>query len=192
MEAISPFDAFMILLALTPLGMLALHAALGRILRIVAPAIGPQMTVVLCAVIGLFPMATGLWYFYLSELTGLTYELLFGAVYGVIIYTALAYVYFHLFNMSETARRIKILALLSRYGASDPDRLGGGYGAGEMLEARLERLRSTGQIREADGRYMLYGKALYLAARAIAIWAWVLGMPFDAGGISPEVRRKRD
>lgn len=181
MEAITSFDSFIILLALTPVWMLALHAALGRILRIVAPAIGPQMTVVICAVIGIFPMATGLWYFYLSELAGRTHELLFGAVYGVIIYTALVYVYFHLFNMSETARRIKILSLLYRDGSTEMGRVGSGYGAGEMLDARLERLISTGQIREAGGRYIPAGKVLYLAARAVAIWAWVLGMPFDAG-----------
>lgn len=182
MKAISPFDSFIMLLALTPMGMLALHAALGRILRLAAPAIGPQLTVVICAAIGIFPMATGIWYFYLSELTGLTYELLFGALYGVIIYTALAYVYFHLFNMSETARRIKILSLLYRDGATEKGRFGSGYGVGVMLEARLERLISTGQIREAGGRYIQDGKMLYLAARVVAVWAWVLGMPFDAGG----------
>lgn len=181
MKEISQFGSFIILLALTPLVMLALHAAVGRILKIVAPATGPQMTVVFCAVIGLFPMAAGLWYVYLSELTGLPLELLFGALYGVIIYTALAYVYFHLFNMSETARRIKILSLLYRDGAVEKGRFGSGYGAGEMLEARLERLIATGQIREAGGRYIPAGKVLYLAARAVAIWAWVLGMPFDAG-----------
>lgn len=171
----------MILLALTPLGMLALHAAVGRMLKLIVPGIQPQLTVVICAGVGIFPMATGLWYFYLSELSGMTLELLFGAVYAVIIYSALAYVYFHLFNMSETARRIKILSLLYRDGATEKGRFGSGYGAGAMLEARLERLRSTGQIREADGRYVLDGKTLYLAARAVAIWAWVLGMPFNAG-----------
>lgn len=182
MNAITPFDSFIILLALTPLGMLALHAAVGRILRLVAPVIGPQLTVVICAAIGFFPMAIGLWYFYLSELTGLTLELLFGALYGVIIYAALAYVYFHLFNMSETARRIKILSLLYRDGATEKGRFGSGYGVGVMLEARLERLISTGQIREFGGRYIPAGKVIYLAARVVAIWAWVLGMPFDAGG----------
>lgn len=182
MKAISPFDAFIILLALTPLWMLGLHAAVGRILRLIIPATGPQVTVVICAAIGLLPMAAGLWYFYLCEVAGLTLELLSRAVYAFIVYTALAYVYFHLFNMSETARRIKILSLLYRDGATVKGRFGSGYGAGEMLEARLGRLMSTGQIREIDGRYITDGGGLYLAARVVAIWAWVLGMPFNAGG----------
>lgn len=192
MEAISHFDAFMILLASTPIWLLALHAVAGRILRFIVPGVQPQLTVVICVVIGYLPLGGVLWRLYTGGLADRPLEAGLSVFYAFIVYTALAYSYFHLFNMSETARRIKILALLNRYGASGPDRLGSGYGAGEMLEARLERLRSTGQIREADGRYMLDGKALCLAAGAVAVWAWVLGMPFDVGGISPEVRRKRN
>lgn len=192
MRFINPFDAFIILLALTPLGMLALHAAAGRVLRLIAPDIQPQLTVIICAAIGLFPMAAGLWHFYLGGLAGMTVDLLFGAVFATIVYGALAYVYFHLFNMSETARRIKILSLLYRDGALDKGGLGSGYGAKEMLEARLERLISTGQIREFGGRYIQDGKVLYLAARVVSIWAWVLGMPFEAGGRGTEGMEKRD
>lgn len=191
MKGISPFDAFIILLGLTPLWMLGLHAAAGRIIRLIVPEIQPQLTVIICAAIGLVPMAAGLWYLYLRGQAGLTIDLLFGISYAFIVYSALACVYFHLFNMSETARRIKILALLYRDGAFDQGKLGGGYGAGEMLEARIERLVATGQIRISGGRYIQAGKGLYLAARVVAAWAWVLGMPFNAGGRADEDRHER-
>lgn len=179
MKAIDPFDSFIILLALTPFWMLALHAVAGRLVRLILPAVHPQMTVIICAGVGLFPMAIGLWQIYLGGLSGSAPDLVFGMIYAFIVYGALAYAYFHLFNMSETARRIKILSILHREGAMDKGRFAVGYGAQDMLSARLERLRSAGQIRETGGRYVLEGKALYLAARAVALWAWVLGMPFD-------------
>ncbi len=191
MEALNPFDAFILYLALTPLLVLGLHAVAGRILRLIVPGIQPQLTVVICAAIGYLPLGAVLWRFYPDGLAGRPLEAVLSIIYAFIVYTALAYVYFHLFNMSETARRIKILAILNRYGASDPDRLGSGYGAGEMLEARLERLVATRQIRLSGGRYILNGKGLYLAARAVAVWAWVLGLPFNPGGRGGRVDEDR-
>ena len=177
-----PFDAFILFLGLTPLWMLALHAVGGRVLRLIVPEIQPQMTVLICAAIGYLPVGAVSWRLYLGGLSDRPLELALGAVYAFIVYNALAYAYFHLFNMSETARRIKILALLYRRGAFDPHGLGSGYGAEEMLEARIERLVATGQIRLSGGRYIQGGKCLYLAAMVVAAWAWVLGLPFNPAG----------
>ena len=66
MKVINPFDSFMILLALTPLGMLALHAAVGRIGSSCPDTASVDGRYMLASA---FSMATGLWC-YLSGFQG--------------------------------------------------------------------------------------------------------------------------
>ena len=54
-----------------------------------------------------------------------------------------------------------------------------------MFDVRVVRLKSLGQIKELNGRYVLGQRPLYLAARAVNLWAMVLGMPIYKSGVMP-------
>lgn len=104
----------------------------------------------------------------------------FSAVfYGIVLYNSLFYVYFHLFNMSETARRIRILyEIYNREVVSDMD-IKGLYKMEEMISIRLDRLISLRQIVYRNNKYLLSKKLLYCAARILEIWRRILGYPSE-------------
>lgn len=118
------------------------------------------------------------WVMYLHDLTSRPEEFIWSSIYGLIVYTALGYSYFHIFNMSETARRIRILYEIytsKQLKASDIASL---YNANDMLNNRLERLLSIKQIKLVEDRYFLDGKLFYYIARIVAGWGYLLGFSF--------------
>lgn len=85
--------------------------------------------------------------------------------YCLIVYNAVMYSYFHLFNMSETARRIRILLNILERGALRREEILAIYLPRDMVMVRLERLVLMGWLkRNSVGRYMIgAGWALRLA-----------------------------
>src|SRR5580692_5513436 len=75
----------------------------------------------------------------------------------------LSHVYFHLFNMSETARRIRILTELKQNGhlntSGDPS-----HWTAEMLGVRLERLVSLKQVSRQGDKFVARPALLGLVA----------------------------
>jgi hypothetical protein len=95
--------------------------------------------------------------------------------FGGIVYNGIAYAYFHVFNMSETARRIRILLHVLMHGMMDADSLRSDYSPRDMVAVRLDRLEQMGQVaRGPDGGYRIAGGVLLSAARAIRIWRLML------------------
>ncbi|MDP2682208.1 MAG: hypothetical protein Q8P28_05290 [Deltaproteobacteria bacterium] len=168
---------YLILLACTPLLMLILQMIAVRIARLRRAAVSNQLVVLICLVIGHIPMGIAGWFVYLSQLTAASYELTWAVIYGLAVYNALAYSYFHIFNMSETARRIRILYEIynaKQLKISDIESL---YGVDDMLLNRLERLLSMRQIKLSGNRYSLNSRSLYYTAKIIAGWGCILGFP---------------
>lgn len=92
-----------------------------------------------------------------------------------VVYNGLAYAYFHVFNMSETARRIRILLHVLAHGGVNADNLRSDYTPGDMVVVRLGRLEQMHQIaRGSDGRFRIAGRLLLSAARAIRLWRQLL------------------
>lgn len=83
------------------------------------------------------------------------------------VYLLMAYVYFHVFNMSETARRIRILAHGHREGKVVKEELTQNYTRKEMVEIRIARLLALGEITRRGDRYASRGNLLLLPARAV-------------------------
>ncbi|MBF0315052.1 MAG: hypothetical protein HQK52_16635 [Oligoflexia bacterium] len=72
-------------------------------------------------------------------------------LYHLLVLNALTYSYFHLFNMSDTARRIKLLILIHRGKNITNDN----YSIESMIEVRLQRLHKMRQIyQDADSYYL--------------------------------------
>ena len=81
-------------------------------------------------------------------------EFLLMLSFGLLVYNSFSYVYFHFFNMSETARRIRILIQLYENNSISIDQLKNEYNSSDMINSRLERLLKMGEIKkDASGRY---------------------------------------
>lgn len=169
---------FLIILALTPVLILVLQAITTRFLRLLGLAASGQVVVIVCYVIGYLPVCYLLWKIYLGGLTSTPGSLTVAILYALIVYNLFSYSYFHVFNMSETARRIRILYEIYRAGSLNAEDIPAIYSPKGMLDNRVSRLLTLGQIKRLDGeRYALKGRLLYNAARMIAGWGRVLGHP---------------
>lgn len=156
--------AVLVCLAFTPVVVLAVHALFSRRF---GRALAPQAAALLAALCAALPMAL------LLQTAGL-YGL--GAwSYAAAVYASLAYAYLHLFNLSETARRLKILFALEARGDASLDELEQRYGgAGAVLAVRLERMEALGAAHKVNGRWFLRRKTLAWAARIVSLWRHLL------------------
>jgi len=165
---------YLMLLTCTPLLIFILHMGAARIFMRYNFDMPNQVIVIICSLVGHMPMAAAIWVVYLRYLTT-PVELVWAAVFGLIVYNALAYGYFHIFNMSETARRIRILYEIytsKKLKASDITSV---YSGKDMLTIRLKRLLSLRQIRLSGNRYLPDGRLPYYAAKIVAGWGRILG-----------------
>lgn len=100
---------------------------------------------------------------------------LWGLVYLFIIFNGLLYIYFHFYNMSETARRIRLLILIhTGHGAIDMDSVNSNYDVTNMVQLRLQRLQAMGQISQSGGKYFAIGRLLIIGASALNLWRKLL------------------
>jgi hypothetical protein len=146
-------------------GTLALHALLSRIWR----AVGSVQGVALQAI----GIGWGV------GLTGGVISLGMGEAWAYLALCGFCwgYIYFHFFNMTETARRIRLMYAV-REGRWEEIRRGEGYDAERMLKMRLDRLEQLGQVSVVEGRYRLKarGRLLYAAASMLAEYRKLLGL----------------
>ncbi len=98
------------------------------------------------------------------------------ATYVAVVYACIAYSYFHLFNMSETARRIRILRELHAAGSLTAEEISRLYSGASVLETRFDRLLATGQLQMRANRFVAAGCLLYVAACLVQAWRLVLGL----------------
>jgi len=93
----------------------------------------------------------------------------------MITYGALSYCYFNFVNLGETARRIRILRELydSKSGLSKEDILSR-YSAKEIIEKRIGRLLSNGQIVLKEGKYVGGNSTVLLMNKAMILMKLVV------------------
>jgi len=151
-------------LAASPAAILIVHALLARALR----GMAPQKVAIVAALLAGPPVV-------LAALQLANAISAADVLFGVLVYLSIAYSYFHLFNMSETARRIRILRELHTAGALRADQITALYGGDAVVSVRLDRLVGTGQLALRDGRYVMAGRLLYAAARVVHAWRVLLG-----------------
>lgn len=96
-------------------------------------------------------------------------------VFSGIVYNGIAYAYFHVFNMSETARRIRILLHVLIHNDVNAGDLRDDYLPRDMVAVRLDRLEQMDQVaRGPDGGYRIVGHVLLSAAHVIRFWRRML------------------
>jgi hypothetical protein len=103
-----------------------------------------------------------------------------GIIYSLVVYACISYSYFHVFNMSETARRIRILHEIYKAGSLRAKDILSLYEASDIIEARLGRLTLINQLTLDRGVYRVRGKLLYYAGIVVRVWRRLLGFePID-------------
>jgi hypothetical protein len=132
---------------LSPLAIAALHALLSRVLRRLPRQLVAGLAGVIIAIA--FPLG--------CHSTG-------EALYTLACVLLFTHLYFHVFNMSETARRIRILVEWKMCGRATD-----GYDTQAMVRVRIQRLVDLGQISLRGDRYLVRPSLLARVARFL-VW----------------------
>lgn len=163
---------FLILLILSPLFILITHSLLVRVLAALRVTVQPLKTGALAVAVTFIWLAPLAWLFFLRTLeTGLGAA----ALYGVLVYCCLAFCYFQVFAMTETARRLHILHELYTKGDMTLSQLDSAYGADQMMSIRLARMVEIHQLSYDGAHYRVCGNFLLFVGRIMSFWAKVLG-----------------
>lgn len=88
---------------------------------------------------------------------------------GLAMVACNAYVGFHLDNMAETARRIRILREVDAAGGLTRESILAAYPPREVFDLRIRRLIHAGQCVERDGRLRMTGEAYSLMGSLVAL-----------------------
>jgi sensor histidine kinase YesM len=94
---------------------------------------------------------------------------------NLMTYIALSYGYFHFVNLGETARRIRLLReIYNERGGITNIELVKRYNSKKMLELRINRLLSKGQITARDNRYFIQSRLMLIITRVIVNLKWII------------------
>ncbi len=102
-------------------------------------------------------------------------EFLPNLMVNIIIYSSLGYCYFHFLNLGETARRIRILReLYDSNGGLTLEEILKRYNAKKMVELRLQRLLSNGQVILKDGMLYIRKPILLFISKTIILMKLII------------------
>ena len=169
---------YLILLTASPVIVLILHILASRINRRLPSSLHPQLVGGIVCLTG-YPATGALawWSSLRDQAFGL--ELGVACLYGLLVYSCLAFSYIQFFNITETARRFRILYELTQNGKMSPKDLQEKYRPAGMLTTRLGRLVEMHQLRKSGNRYLLDNPFLYTLARIIMAWTRFLKLPIQ-------------
>lgn len=134
-----------------------------------------------------------IWMFRVRMLPVSLWDTIGYAMLWIVSYLCLVYCYFFgFFNLGESARRVRLLIELYLAGERGMtlEEILSAYNARMIVAARLDRLLSSGQIIEKDGRYFV-GKPimLYLAKALVLMKVLFLGGKSEFDCVVPPTRR---
>ena len=161
--------ALLILTNLSIVFLIGFHIVACRVVSKREGFKSPQMFLIKSALYMNMPLLLGIIFIASIELRSID-DVILMALFGVLIFNSLSYVYFHVFNMSETARRIRILIHLHENGPSNLRDFKHDYNPEIMVNLRLERLLEMNEITLDDsGTYRLNGKIFLFVANLFSI-----------------------
>jgi hypothetical protein len=157
---------FIAVLLLSPMGLVLFHAVAVRLVKMASH----QKLVMLSVVLFNLPLLAVLWWRFSDKLDAAT------VIYALLVYHAFGYCYFHFFNLSETARRVKIVIGVHKGNVRNTEDLQEHYDYHNTIAVRLQRLEALGEISSsADGVYRLRRRILYTASLLINAIRSLLG-----------------
>ena len=156
----------LIILICSPLLLMLLHMAVVRVIKIFNVNMSNQRSLILTELFLNFPLLVIIYFINKTPVS---------LIYGCIVYNSLGYSYFHFFNMSETARRIRILIEIKLKKSVSFKDITENYNCDLMISNRLKRLVELGQVKLRDNKYILCGGLLLAGAVLIFSMRKLLG-----------------
>ena len=165
----SNFIRFILIILFSPVFLFLFHLVSVRIIIKTGKKISMQKLVFFCILFFNIPLFITFFIFLGKETAGLDYFYIF------LVYNAIGYFYFHCFNMSETARRIKLLLGIKKGCIKKSDDIANYYKYKDTLEIRLKRLEELGQIERKNRGYATRGKLFVAVAYLVVFFRKILG-----------------
>jgi hypothetical protein len=144
-----------------------IHIILVRLCGLFKNPFARQKGIAVSSLLGLVPLEALFLLWAVNVETKTAYQLLWSGLYLFSVYISFSYIYFHIFNLSETGRRIRILAEIYKKGFLKKDDLVKKYTCQDMMSNRLKRLIALGGLRFVKERYVVGNKIFLLTARII-------------------------
>lgn len=163
----------LIITIISPLILFISHIILIRTLNFFGIKFNLQLTLFLVMLFWNIPLLSVTFYF----TKGYNLEIIISSgLYVIVVYNCFAYFYFHIFNMSDTARRIKLLiSIVYHNGMKTEKDIGQDYSTNKMISNRIERLIGMKQIREIEeGKFIIGNNFLLFAANIVDLWKKIL------------------
>lgn len=168
----SPLSGVLLAVLAHPVILYAAHLVVVRLFRN-----GSRQRVLTWLIVVMQSMILGLIWAAMLRGRSSGVEALAALTYAAIATLGMSIIYFFVFSMSETGRRIRILHEILENGALSEAEILSLYSGDDVLDLRLQRLVEMGQLSLAGRRYRLSGKPLlYLGARVTAWWGEILGL----------------
>lgn len=161
----------LVILPASPAVMLLFHMVLARISRNKSQQVIAVKSILAASLPTLVFLAAFV-FRRIDSLSGLASAL----CYSFMVYGFLGMTYFHFFNMSETARRIRILYEIHRAGVLPSREVTSLYKTTMIVKTRLQRLVAMKQIKYEDGLYSIDRKTLYRAGLLVVFCRRMLGL----------------
>ena len=133
-----------------------------------------QKGAIISILIGFFPIGLLFIIWFLLFATWGWMDFIWSGFYLFLVYLLLAYVYFHIFNMSETARRIRILAEGHQVGRIVKDEMIQNYPEEQMIAIRIDRLIALEEIKLEGERHLVDRGQLLIPARLVFAFRKIL------------------
>lgn len=168
MAARTPEIAAMTVLLLSPFIMVVVHMICSRVFT----GSSAQVVAVQSVIVSVVPTMAVEWAASLRFMSGAGRGV--SLCYSLIVYAGIASAYFHFFNMSETARRVRILYEIYRAGQLPIEKFFTLYRTDGIIKVRLERLVAMKQLGRRREFYVIAGRTLFCAARLVAAWRRLL------------------
>jgi hypothetical protein len=168
----------LLVLALTPVGLLALHMAIHRALTAGKRRIsgyGSAIRAIALGFVVILAVAVQLGILRWNP-EGIA-ESGAALIYVTAVYGSMSLLYINAINVAETSLTAHTLLEISWAGTVGDQQLFSKYSAAHMVQARMDRLIALGQIHAREDRYHLSGHWLLRFAQAVALWRSVIGMP---------------
>jgi uncharacterized membrane protein len=129
---------------ISPIALIIAHALAIRLITFLKRDVSNQKLLLYCIALFNLPVLAILSMTSVGRTSGLIVY-----AYALITFNSFAYFYFHVFNMSETARRIKLLVGIKKGKLKNANDLTGYYDDKKALMLRLERLEQLSQVKKA-------------------------------------------
>lgn len=168
----------LVLLVASPLLVLVLHAVFHRMMDRPGRKVSAHSSAFVAIVAGFAVLLAAAWWLDLLQ-RDTPLDLVGSLGYVAAVYGTLAILYIDVVNVAETSLHMHLLLEIAWGGSLDVERVREQYSEARMIQTRLHRLASMGQLAIEGDRCRLTNRSTLRFAALIDAWRRVLGLPTE-------------